>query len=84
MEEAEFRLDHAHIRRALGGPAASLLLSLVAALFALALRPLDQTPGWIAAFFFLDNFFSFTLGAFVPSSIMETDGGTLLKWWRER
>jgi hypothetical protein len=68
-----------HVRRALGGPMASLLLSGVAAGIALALRPWDATPGWIAAFFFLDNLLVFTLGAFAPLGF--TDGSTLLKWY---
>ena len=50
-----------HIRRALGGPAASLLLTLLAAVVALALRPAGGTAWWIGAFFFVENLFIFTL-----------------------
>ncbi|MGD9100712.1 MAG: hypothetical protein PVF45_09550 [Anaerolineae bacterium] len=71
-----------HIRRALGGPLASALLTLLAAVVALALRPVDQTPGWVGAFFFLDNLLFLTLGAFMPLGF--TDGSTLLEWWGKR
>ena len=71
-----------HIRRALGGPAASLVLTLLAAVIALALRPLGGIPRWIGAFFFLDNLFTFTLGSLVPLPF--TDGGSLLRWWGKR
>jgi hypothetical protein len=71
-----------HIRRALGGPPASLILTLLAGVVALVLRPLDQTPGWIAAFVFLENLLVYTLGAFVPLGF--TDGSTLLKWRGKR
>lgn len=71
-----------HIRRALGGPAASLLLTLLAAIVALALRPVGGVPWWIGAFFFLENLFAFTLCAFIPMGF--TDGSTLLEWWGKR
>jgi hypothetical protein len=71
-----------HVRRALGGPLASSLLTLLAGIVALALRPVDQTPGWVAAFWGLENLLVFTLGAFLPLGF--TDGGTLLKWWGKR
>lgn len=45
-----------HIRRALGGPAGSLLASLVAGLIALLLRNSDGISWRLAAFFALDNF----------------------------
>jgi hypothetical protein len=68
-----------HIRRALGGPIASLLLTLVAALVALALRSAGGALWWLALFFFLDNLLVLTLGAFLPLGF--TDGSTLLHWW---
>ncbi len=71
-----------HIRRALGGPVASLLLTLVAAAIALALRFLGGTPWLVGAFFFLENLLLFTLGVFLPLGF--TDGGTLLEWWGKR
>ncbi len=71
-----------HIRRALGGPAGSLLASLLAALIALALRSSGGLPWWLAVFTFLDNFIVFALGSFLPLGF--TDGSTLLKWWGKR
>ena len=71
-----------HIRRALGGPCASLLLALVAAVAAWLLRPVDETPGWIGAFFFLENLLVFGLGALLPLGF--TDGSTLLEWRGKR
>lgn len=71
-----------HIRRALGGPAASLLLALIAGLLT---RVLAQTTlsgsllYWLSLFLFLENLFVFTLGAFLPLGF--TDGSTLLTWW---
>jgi hypothetical protein len=67
------------VRRALGGPVASLLLSVIAAVIALALRPLGGVYWWVALFFFLDNLLVLTLGALVPLGF--TDGSTLLHWW---
>lgn len=80
-DEPELPAD-IHIRRALGGPAGSLLLTLLAAVIALALRPLGGTPWLIGAFFFLENLFVFTLGAFLPLGF--TDGSTLLEWRSKR
>ncbi|MCP4544074.1 MAG: hypothetical protein GY832_43740 [Chloroflexi bacterium] len=71
-----------HIRRALGGPAASLLLSLVAAAIALLLRPLGGTLGLVTTFFFLENLILFALGSLLPLGF--TDGSTLLKWWSKQ
>jgi hypothetical protein len=68
-----------HIRRALGGPQGSLLATLLAALPPLLLSA-GSSPWWVALFFFLDNFFVFTLGSFLPLGF--TDGSTLLKWGR--
>ena len=71
-----------HIRRALGGPIASLVLTVIAAVIALAFRPLGGIYWWVALFFFLDNLLVLTLGAFLPLGF--TDGSTLLHWWRKR
>jgi hypothetical protein len=71
-----------HIRRALGGPVASLLLTVIAALIALALRPLGGVYWLVALFFFLDNLLVLTLGSFLPLGF--TDGSTLLYWWGKR
>ncbi len=69
-----------HIRRALGGPIASLLLTLVAGLVAWALRSAGGVVWWVALFFFLENLCVFTLQVFIPLSF--NDGGTLLYWLR--
>ena len=71
-----------HIRRALGGPLASLLLTLLAAAILLVLRSLGGTVWWVALFFFLENLLVFTLQVFLPLGF--NDGGTLLYWWRRR
>jgi hypothetical protein len=71
-----------HIRRALGGPTMSLLLSIAAAVTALLLRTLGAALWWVGVFFFLDNLFVFTLGALLPLGF--TDGSTLVKWWGKR
>ncbi|HEU5104138.1 MAG TPA: hypothetical protein VFU22_34210 [Roseiflexaceae bacterium] len=71
-----------HIRRALGGPIASLLLTLVAAVAALALRSAGGPIWWLAVFVFLDNLLVLTIGAFLPLGF--TDGSTLLYWWGKR
>lgn len=67
-----------HIRRALGGPLASLLLSILAGLLALWAYPRGGLLFYVLAFFFLDNFLVLTLGAFLPLGF--TDGSTLLSW----
>lgn len=71
-----------HIRRALGGPIGSLLLTLVAAIIVLLLRNFGGIAWWVALFFLLDNLFIFALGALLPLGF--TDGSTLLRWWGKR
>jgi hypothetical protein len=71
-----------HIRRALGGPTASFLLTLIAGDIALALAAVGGVLWYGALFFCLDNLFVFTLGAFL--SLGFTDGSTLLHWLRKR
>lgn len=68
-----------HIRRALGGPLASLLLSAVAAIVVSVLRPLGDMLWWVGVFFLLENLLVFTLGSFLPLGF--NDGSTLLRWW---
>jgi hypothetical protein len=69
-----------HVRRALGGPAFSAIVTLIGfiitAIFAALNSPLLF---WLALFFALDNLLVFTLGAFLPLGF--TDGSTLLRWW---
>ena len=71
-----------HLRRALGGPTFSLMLTLIAGLFALIARSADRIVQLVALFFWLDNLFVFTLQAFVPLDF--NDGGTLWYWWHRR
>ena len=71
-----------HIRRALGGPKASLLVSLVSGLAAYVLRPVGGAIWMVTVFWFLDNLFVFTLGSLLPLGF--TDGSTLLYWWPRR
>lgn len=66
-----------HIQRALGGPKASLLITVVAGAI-LLLLPQGGTPWWVGFFFFLDNLLTFTLGSFLPLGF--TDGSTILEW----
>jgi hypothetical protein len=71
-----------HIQRALGGPAGSLLYTLLWGAVLLLLRPLGQSGvmWWVTAYLFLSNLLIFTLGAFLPLGF--TDGSTLLRYWR--
>lgn len=71
-----------HIRRALGGPLGSLLVSLVTGIAALLLYPVGGAVRWVSLFLFVENFVLLTLGAFMPLGF--TDGSTLLEWWGKR
>lgn len=71
-----------HIRRALGGPAASLLMTVLSGLLAWEIRPYTSPLHYLALFFFLDNLLVFTLGAFLPLGF--TDGSTLIQHWPHR
>lgn len=68
-----------HIRRALGGPIASLAFTLVTGLVARIVYPMGGLILWLALFTSLTNFFLFTIGALLPLGF--TDGSTILKWW---
>lgn len=68
-----------HIRRAMGGPAVSFVVTMIAFLILLVAQLVGGMVFWIALFFFLENLFVFTLGAFLPLSW--TDGGTLARYW---
>lgn len=71
-----------HIRRALGGPAISLIITLLAGLL-LLIFPTKGSPGYLLlAFVFWENLLVFFLGAFLPLGF--TDGSTLLTWWPRR
>jgi hypothetical protein len=73
-----------HISRALGGPLASLVVSVVAGvvLLALSVAGVGGLAWWLALFFFLDNLLVFTLGALLPLGF--NDGSTLLRWLPQR
>jgi hypothetical protein len=70
-----------HVRRALGGPIFSLIITLLAIIPLLLLRA-GTWAWWLALFFFLDNLLVFTIGAFLPLGF--TDGSTLLNLYRNR
>jgi hypothetical protein len=71
-----------HIRRALGGPAASFLLWFVGFALTIIVGNLNTSSLlvllWVLPLFALDNLFVFTLGAFLPLGF--TDGSTILRW----
>jgi hypothetical protein len=71
-----------HIRRALGGPLASLALTVIAGALVLALRPVAGPFWWLLVFLCADSLLVFTLGAVLPLGF--TDGSTLLRWWPQR
>ena len=67
-----------HVTRALGGPIASALLSLIAGAVWFSFR---NQGGWlspVALLFFLDNLLVLTLQVVLPLGF--NDGGTLWKW----
>jgi hypothetical protein len=68
-----------HIRRALGGPIISGLLSVI---FFLLLPLWSGNWYWLGWFILLENLFLFTLQVFVPLSF--NDGGTILKNLRRK
>lgn len=68
-----------HIRRALGGPMVSLVVTILAFLILLIATSVRGLFYWVALWFFLDNLLVFFLGAFLPLGF--TDGSTILKWW---
>lgn len=69
-----------HIRRALGGPAGSLVVTVAAfvILFALDATNVGGIVWLLALFFFLENLSVFFFGALLPLGF--TDGSTLLRW----
>lgn len=71
-----------HIRRALGGPIASLLLALAIGALLLILPKDGSMIHALASFAFWENSVVLFLGAFLPLGF--TDGSTLLTWWPRR
>lgn len=71
-----------HIRRALGGPSASALLTLVALVLWQVLQVTTPEWSWVGLVFLVDNLLFFTMGSFLPLGF--TDGSTLLRWLPRR
>jgi hypothetical protein len=71
-----------HIRRALGGPLANLLVALLALPLTLALQSSGGLAYALALWLFLENLVIYTLQALVPLGF--NDGTTLWTWWRKR
>jgi hypothetical protein len=71
-----------HMRRALGGPAASLLLTIISGVLLLFLPVQGSMAYVLTAFVFWENLLVYFLGAFLPLGF--TDGSTLLTWWPRR
>ncbi|MEZ4590337.1 MAG: hypothetical protein R3D55_04245 [Chloroflexota bacterium] len=71
-----------HIKRALGGPAVSLLLALVAGALLLFVPKDGSVAHALVAFAFWENLLVFFLGAFLPLGF--TDGSTIITWWPRR
>ena len=70
---------HTHIRRALGGPIASLIGGVVGLIIVLALADRAfTTTWWLATFFFLDNLLVFALGSMIPLGF--NDASTIIGW----
>ena len=74
-----------HIQRALGGPLASLIVSLVTGIQLLVVSPqaalLPPAIPFIAMFLFWDNLLIFTIGAILPLGF--SDGSTILQYWKK-
>ena len=68
-----------HIRRALGGPIVSGLLSVI---FFLLLPLWSGNWYWLGMFILLENLFLFTLQVFIPLGF--NDGGTILRNLRKK
>ena len=73
--------DSIHVRRALGGPIASLFLTIIFGICALLLRG----PLWWAAIFLFAENLIFTIQVALPmGKLLDNDGNTLWRWWRGR
>lgn len=70
-----------HVRRALGGPAASFTLVVLLSLLALSSRAAGELPQWLLVWAWLDSTM-LAVGGLLPLGF--TDGDTLLYWWRRR
>ena len=76
-----------HVLRSLGGFCVNVLLGSVLAVWALSAWPQGGLGAWLLAFGAVANLFVLGLGALLPISVPGgdglTDGGALLKHWRE-
>ena len=72
-----------HIRRALGGQYFSLPLFIIALLIGQSILPDHGVAGVLAVFFMIDTL-TFSIGALVPTPVIETDGKTIMTWMSER
>jgi hypothetical protein len=68
-----------HIRRALGGPIASAILSLIAGLVLLAMRAAGPAT-WVVGWWFAENLLLFTAQVLIPFGF--NDGATIWHWMR--
>jgi hypothetical protein len=71
-----------HIRRALGGPLASALLTVALGLLWWTTPRTQHRRHALARFAFWENLIVFTLGALVPLGF--NDGSSLRHWWGKR
>lgn len=77
-DEGELRAN-IHIRRALGGPIMSFIVSIVSFLILLLLNNLaGSLVWWLLAWWTISNFFIYTLGSLTPLGF--TDANTLLHY----
>jgi hypothetical protein len=67
-----------HVKRALGGPKFSAMVSVVLAVLAFISYQLYVPLHWVVIVIAADNLLVFTLGAFIPLGF--TDGSTLLRY----
>ena len=79
----------AHATRALGGFWINVLIGLLLLPLALYLWPRDALWAWVAAVAAFNNLIVLGLGSLLPIAVPGggggiTDGGTLLRLWRER
>jgi len=71
-----------HIRRALGGPAASALISAGLGVLLTRVPRRRRVLRGLVGFALVENLLVFTAGAFVPLGF--NDGSTLLHWWGQQ
>ena len=71
-----------HMSRALGGPRASLLLTVLGGALMVLTWPLRSVVSMVTTLFALDNLLVFTLGAFLPVPGLETDGTVIRQYGR--